>query len=59
MNTTTKPAGTTGTITFDASAYMAARTVPAVRDEQGRYFVQSVNPHLWLLANVRADQFAA
>ena len=50
-----KPQGTDGTITFDGSV----GTKAAVRAEDGRFFVQSVNPNLWLPANIRSDQFRA
>jgi hypothetical protein len=54
-----KPEGTSGTITFDASAYREARTEPAVRDADGNYWTPAMNPNLWLPTNVRDDQFTA
>jgi len=54
-----RPAGTTGTITFEASAHMAARTVPAVRDANGNLWVPAANPHLWLPVQAGANFTAA
>lgn len=54
-----KPQGTDGTVTFDASVYAPARTVKAVRDTEGRVWVQAANPHLWLPTTVRDDQWTA
>jgi hypothetical protein len=55
-----KPNGTEGTITFDASAYAPSRTVRAVRTPEGRFYVNAQG-NLWLpvAPGLRAEQFKA
>lgn len=47
------PEGAKGTIDFDGMD----QPRPAVRTEDGRYYVQTVNPNLWLPAQIRPEQF--
>ena len=54
-----QPEGVVGSITFDPSNYRGATTAKGVRAADGTFWVQSVNPHLWLKADIRAEQFMA
>ena len=49
------PEGVRGTIEFNGMD----QPKQAVRTDDERYYVQTVNPNLWLLARIRPEQFRA